>query len=547
MSRWVEEFKNHALHEQFNKLQKTLKSTSVDKSLFTDVQEIERLNKALSYAKAIIESLGPELLPITVWQTLVPPIENCTSYLENYQSSRNSQYLKHANDKADELLTYVRPYMIAGGKAGRALQSAVLSYSEKIKEYGDKLSEKAEIVISEAYDTLQKSQKLLDEQREIKQHIDAYNEELLGIDESDDTGVKQQIEKLHENVTHYESKIEEFYSLLFDGNSESDAWESIIKDIKEKAIDSDKKLDELIEYHAKVFGENTRTGLKQEVAGQLLKLGNIEKEYQTRLSALHQKIESLLPQATSAGLASAYKAMKDSFDQEIKHATYLFYLMITLLVFGSVGFSWNVSNLKHANLAVGKVFCWSLIISVFLSFGFVLWKDLNSEDPKFLGKKFLSSHIFVKQFISSFLLSIFVVTLAGFTIYFSYKAGFDKFTSIDDMVRSFAFKLPFYVPVVWLAFYASKRRSEYHRLQQEYAHKQAIASSYDSYKKQILDLGDEYEDLQKELIVKAIDAIAYNASQTLDKKHGDKMPVVDLADKTIEKISGIVIKNTSNS
>ena len=278
MSRWVEEFKNHALHEQFNKLQKTLKSTSVDKSLFTDVQEIERLNKALSYAKAIIESLDPELLPITVWQTLVPPIENCTSYLENYQSSRNSQYLKHANDKADELLTYVRPYMIAGGKAGRALQSAVLSYSEKIKEYGDKLSEKAEIVISEAYDTLQKSQKLLDEQREIKQHIDAYNEELLGIDESDDTGVKQQIEKLHENVTHYESKIEEFYNLLFDGNSESDAWESIIKDIKEKAIDSDKKLDELIEYHAKVFGENTRTGLKQEVDGQLLKLGNIEKE-----------------------------------------------------------------------------------------------------------------------------------------------------------------------------------------------------------------------------------------------------------------------------
>lgn len=61
-------------------------------------------------------------------------------------------------------------------------------------------------------------------------------------------------------------------------------------------------------------------------------------------------------------------------------------------------------------------------------------------------------------------------------------------------------------------------------MQQEYAHKEALASSYESYKKQLQDLQGDSEALQRELIAKAIDCVAYNASATLDGKHEEKLP-----------------------
>lgn len=54
----------------------------------------------------------------------------------------------------------------------------------------------------------------------------------------------------------------------------------------------------------------------------------------------------------------------------------------------------------------------------------------------------------------------------------------------------------------------------------------SFGDTNESYKKQLEALlKDESEPLQKELISKAIEAISYNASQTLDGKHRDKMPL----------------------
>src|SRR6185312_17547490 len=67
-----------------------------------------------------------------------------------------------------------------------------------------------------------------------------------------------------------------------------------------------------------------------------------------------------------------------------------------------------------------------------------------------------------------------------------------KFVHLSDWASigiSVAHKLPFYVPLVWLAYFASRRRSEFQRLEQEYAHKESLAKSYDSYRQQIDELG----------------------------------------------------------
>jgi len=45
--------------------------------------------------------------------------------------------------------------------------------------------------------------------------------------------------------------------------------------------------------------------------------------------------------------------------------------------------------------------------------------------------------------------------------------------------------------------------------------------------------------VQKEFITKAVDAIAYNASQTLDGKHGDDHPTQDLLGKIFDSVNKI--------
>lgn len=92
-------------------------------------------------------------------------------------------------------------------------------------------------------------------------------------------------------------------------------------------------------------------------------------------------------------------------------------------------------------------------------------------------------------------------------------------------------RLPIALPVIWLAVFSATRRSQYERLQQEYAHKEAFASSYESYKKQLQDLGTSTETLQQELIAKAIEAISFNASKTLDGNHTEKLPIMQILDK----------------
>ncbi len=105
-----------------------------------------------------------------------------------------------------------------------------------------------------------------------------------------------------------------------------------------------------------------------------------------------------------------------------------------------------------------------------------------------------------------------------------FKLEFVEVPNWDVILRALLYKAPFIAPAVWLAYFLPPGEVNYERLQQEYAHKEALARSYESYKKQIQDLQGDSDGLQRELISKAISAIAFNASTTLDGKHESKLP-----------------------
>jgi hypothetical protein len=95
--------------------------------------------------------------------------------------------------------------------------------------------------------------------------------------------------------------------------------------------------------------------------------------------------------------------------------------------------------------------------------------------------------------------------------------------------------LPFFIPTIWLASYASKKQSQYKRLQQEYAFKETNAKSFHGHKMQIEELmkdGGTDKVLLEQLVAQLVIITAYNPSETLDNKaHEDSPPIFKLMEK----------------
>ena len=145
-----------------------------------------------------------------------------------------------------------------------------------------------------------------------------------------------------------------------------------------------------------------------------------------------------------------------------------------------------------------------------------------------------STHLF--YFSIAFLFVISMILLTSKLAFSPFNIEFVSFQKFEDIGAFLVYRLPIIIPAVWLAIFASKRRSESERLKQEYAHKEALAKSYQNFKTQIEELGEESrEPLMEKLLSSAIDTISNNASLTLDKKHGDSLPLTSLIERTVDK------------
>lgn len=72
MSRWVQQFENHAFNAVWSELVANLKTAKVDdQTIVTSVQELARLKKVISFIDKMIESIDPELIPLTTWDAFL--------------------------------------------------------------------------------------------------------------------------------------------------------------------------------------------------------------------------------------------------------------------------------------------------------------------------------------------------------------------------------------------------------------------------------------------------------------------------------------------
>lgn len=413
------------------------------------------------------------MTPKSVWANSHPQAESCVQLLLAYEINKSMSNIIQANEHIDNLLTYLRPYIVLPNEVIRGLRSSARTYISEIENYTENFYSKSENLIKDIEINLDKAKTNLTSIEANTVKINTFASELfIGTDEISST--EATINEIKAIIEKQGLDINDLHDQLIVGDTSTKALAlaaSLSITENKNKIEGwlntvSGQIKKLETFYTKIFGEKINetgalaNGLEQELNIRTEQLAKLETDQATKHSALFEKIENLLPGATSAGLASSYKDLKEKFADPIKLYTKAFYGSLLLLVFAAIVMS------------IQKI---SLTPEVAIQF------------------------VEIKEW--------------------------------DYILKAILYKIPFIAPVLWLAIFSSTRRSQYERLQQEYAHKEALATSYESYKKQIQDLKGDSDELQKELISKAINAIAYNASVTLDGKHEDKMPMQQLLEK----------------
>ncbi len=468
MSRWTEEFKAHPFQAEWDALKTLLADVEVDdQTVITSVQELTRLKQVITYIDSIVQAAIPDLTPKSVWENFHQQLGPCLSRIRSYVSDRNIAQIREANVNADNLLTYVKPYLIAPAEAIAALKDASLTYGREIDDSLESFKSKSAESAAEINAFATTSKTYLDEIEEKKSQVQTYAYELLEGDD-ENPSIKTEIEKLVESIEKQNTAIKVYHQKLIGGVGEEESIQAQIEEAHAEITVANEKIVGLLNgvsqktkdlqaFHLLVFGApeedgSIKSGLKFEIEKRKNEIDELTVAQKGKYDTLFKQIEGLLPGATSAGLASAYGNLKGTFTKPITTYTRIFYGAIGTLFVTSLIF------------VTQEIHIWPK--------GEIIWADNKDWDMLFKG---------------------------------------------------LLFKLPLVGPLVWLALFAAARRNQYERLQQEYSHKEALASSYESYKTQLISLGKEGEELQKHLIESAINAISFNASSTLDKKQLEKL------------------------
>lgn len=471
MSRWLTDYKNHPFQKNWFALKELLKGIIVDdQTILTNVQELARLKKVIAYIDNILLGLDPELVPKATWSSFQQQLEPCLQHILAYKNTKKIANLNQANDHADNLLSYVKPYFTTHENIIRSLKLGANAYEEQFTDYAESFKNKSDSLIKTIESNQSSTTEYLKQVEKITKKIVVLSDRLF--EEKDGVaGTEAMVDKLVVQLKQQAADVTQLHSELLLGDaSKKMLIEKVEKEVTasqkiilEKLSSVKNEVDELAQYHKVIFGDkesDNNSGLKVEIEKRRKDLIALETENKNNYEALFKKIEGLLPGATSAGLASAYKELKDKFDSSIKNYTRAFTGALLLLIGAS-----------------------------------------------------------------------FVMSLSSFSIFPVFEMKFIDVQQWDVILRAVIYKTPFMLPIIWFAIFSAKRRSQYERLQQEYAHKEAFAKSYESYKLQLTELKIESNELQMALIEKAIQAIAYNASVTLDGKHEDSSPFTQVIEK----------------
>ncbi|MEI8656228.1 hypothetical protein [Vibrio sp. Hal054] len=476
-SRWVSNFENHAFRQIWNQILAYVdeEPEAFDKTIAADVQEIARLVKAVTYLNELLDGCDPELIPLSTWGNFGTQCQECWNQINTYKSNKNIGHIRNANNNLDNLLSYLRPYMQVKGNQAKSMSASLNAYQKSIDNQLEQYLKKLSELNTEINSIKKEVEESLTITNSAKNRISEYEDELF----EGEGNLRDQINSL---TQHLESTKEDFDSykeeLLEEHGGENSIEASITKALENAKKDRKSINEDLVEVRKEtefLYDVYKKVhGVEDEngeVTGGLL---SEITDRQTKLDVFRDKHEQ------------RYKALNEQIEKLLPGAA-------------SAGLASAYHDLKIG--CKGPIKTYSLLFYVsmvaLISAGFLLLTKELSFSP--------------------------------FTISFM-ESSTDWVSISKSLIR----KLPVIVPIVWFALFVSKRRNEFSRLHEEYAHKEALAKSYQGFKQQIEELSDNDDKLLKELLSEAIKAISFNASTTLDKKHDEGTPAKSLVDSILK-------------
>jgi hypothetical protein len=473
VSSYVTSFENQQFHTNWNKIKEKIENIDIDSTSVVFQEDFARFVKVFNFIDNLFENIDPELIPKNLLDDLKNKASSCLSQINTALASNNQNNLNTANANLDQILTSLRPYSLYNDKLERSLRAAIKAYIDEIDAH---------------LENIPNTQEEYDKAVELREKIESYYDELFKGDEESDA-IKNQISSILTSINEQFDEIDSFHTkLLIDEEEESlstqieNAKKSINEDTeeaKELLTETSSKVQELKEFYFKIFGTpNEETGVLE---------GGLRQELDTRLKELDE-YKSNQTKAFETLISDKAKALEE-YEATQKERIENLYKKIEEHLPGATSAGLAKAYEKRRKFYQIPIFTWNVV----------------------------------------FVIAMLIM------IYFGYK-NLQDVKNWEDALKHILHYTPIYLPAIWLAIYASKRRSESRALEEEYAHKEALAKSYSSYKLQIEEIGGDDKGLIEKLLDKTIDTVSDNPSKVLDRKHGDNSPVMDLAEKVADNV-----------
>jgi|GEM_PF-2983430 len=491
MSRWSEEFKNL---ESFKLIDEIIQlcDSIVENGLVSldSLGELNRTKSVLIYTKDVFSSYAPEFAPIGVIQSFMNQLPQIKALLEDFEKNHELSLLHSSTPNSVDF--HVNPILnsalIYSNNEQQIMKQEIISMTQFEKNRNDflELISKLSAKSIESNDALQ----------ELITRATNLNEIFFGVasdQESIKNSINNKINIFYEQTSKHFEATQKYFNELFEENNGVESIKSKIqtfqinakKDVEEinrllQNVQNETK--ELKSFYTEVYGSGEeQSGLKSDIYSMEDKLKKYDTAQKEAHKTLLDKANELLSLTTTIGLSKAFNSLKSSFFK--------------------------------ANLFWNFIFIASICGMLFLAKGMFPNEIKHNENN--------STNSSVQQSLVK-----------------------NEENLLLNILLNFSKELPFYIPLAWLAVFASRRRSENKRLEQEYAHKEAVAITYDSYKKQIELIGDEHnKEMLLKLLDKAIETVTYNASTTLDDpKHKESMPTQELLQDVVKATKELIPK-----
>ena len=275
MSRWINSFKNHNFQKPWKEIVEVAQNLTIpNETIITDIEELARLKKVVSYIDALLKAADPELISNNIWNSFYKEAGACIEQIRKFNNNdKNIIHLNHANNHLDSLLSYIRPYIVSDVSAAQAAVTAFKNYSNTVSQQFGILKSNTKNAVAHITKNKEESDKLYSKIEKSQQKIQQLENTFLNGNEKE--------KSLQEKITEWSTEISDFHKKLTTGNEQEAALILQIEKAKNKSVknseiivaalnSSEDLIENLETFHTRIFGEkddagNTRGGLKQEL------------------------------------------------------------------------------------------------------------------------------------------------------------------------------------------------------------------------------------------------------------------------------------------